>query len=367
MIRPGDATGLLLVNLGTPESPRAADVRPYLREFLSDPRVIDTSALGRWLLLNLVILPFRPKQSAEAYAKVWTDRGSPLLFHSRDLQAKVQDRLGAGIRVELAMRYGNPSIPDALAALHNAGVDRIVVFPLYPQYSSAANGSSIQRIFEVAGAYWNTPHLQVVPPFYDHPAFIDACAAAARPVLEATDPELVFFSFHGLPERQIRKSDDTGRHCLTEETCCDRMVDANRNCYRAQCYETARLLAERLGVPREKREVCFQSRLGRTPWIRPYTDQVLIERARSGVKRAVILSPAFVADCLETLEELGMRGAESWRESGGETLALAPCINSDDAWADALVGIARQHTTWLGSPRAGVATGGGRPLATARN
>ncbi|MGH9390089.1 MAG: ferrochelatase, partial [Vicinamibacteria bacterium] len=192
------------------------------------------------------------------------------------------------------------------------------------------------------------PYLQNVPPFYDHPAFIDACADIARPVLEETKPEVVFFSFHGLPERHLRKSDDTGGHCLLHSGCCDRILEANRNCYRAQCVTTARLVADRLGIPLERRVICFQSRLGRTPWIRPYTDHVLAEYARKGVKRAVIFSPAFVADCLETIEELGIRGVEIWRRNGGEILRLIPGLNSGEAWADAVVTIARQHTTWLG-------------------
>ena len=181
----GDRTGLLLINLGTPNSPRPEDVRPYLDEFLSDPRVLDMAAWRRWLVLHLFILPFRPKASGEAYAKIWTERGSPLLFHSQDLAQKVQQRLGAHVSVDLAMRYGRPSIPEALARFRRAGIDRIVVFPLYPQYSSAATGSSIEKVFRHAAAEWNTPYLHVVPPFYDHPLFLDACARLARPVLDA--------------------------------------------------------------------------------------------------------------------------------------------------------------------------------------
>ena len=345
---PSDKTGLLLINLGTPRSPRPADVRPYLREFLMDPRVLDVPTWRRWLVVHLLILPFRPRTSGAAYAKIWTERGSPLLFHSQDLQKKVQQRLGETVAVELAMRYGEPSIPSVLERLKQRGVDRLVVFPLYPQYSSAANGSSLDRVLSVAAKYWNVPNLQLVPPFYDHPAYLDAFAEVARPTLERADPERVFFSFHGLPERHVIKSDGNAGHCLRAKGCCQRIVEANRNCYRAQCYATTRLLGERLGVPEEKRIVCFQSRLGRTRWICPYTDEVLVEQARSGVKRAAILSPAFVADCLETLEELGMRAAEDWKASGGEQLQLAPCVNANDSWADAVVTIAREGTTWLG-------------------
>jgi ferrochelatase len=314
---PRDRAGLLLVNLGTPDSPKTPDVRRYLREFLSDPRVIDIGAFRRWLLLNLIILPFRPARSAEAYEKIWTGRGSPLLFHTRDLAAKVQARCGDGVVVEVAMRYGHPSIPEALGRFRAEGVDRIVVFPLYPQYSSAATGSSIERVASVASKPWNTPFLQIVPPFYDHRAFIDACLAVARPVFQEEPWERVLFSFHGLPERHCRKSDESGAHCLASATCCDRIVEANRNCYRAQCFSTAAAIAAGLGIPEERRIVCFQSRLGRTPWIRPYTDEVVVDLAKGGVKRALILSSAFVADCLETIEELGIRAAASFKAAGG--------------------------------------------------
>jgi ferrochelatase len=344
---PKDRTGLLLVNLGTPESPEPQDVRTYLREFLSDPRVIDIGALPRWLLLNLFILPFRPRRSGEAYEKIWTERGSPLLFHTKDLAEKVQTRCGEGVVVELAMRYGKPSIADALLRFRRRAVDRIVVFPLYPQYSSAATGSSIEKVFAEASRLWNTPFIQVVPPFYDHPAFIDACVGVARPIFDEARWEKVLFSFHGLPERHCVKSDDTGAHCLKSEGCCDRIVEANRNCYRAQCFATARALASGLGIPEDRCIVCFQSRLGRTPWIRPYTDEVVVRLAKSGVKRAVILSSAFVADCLETIEELGIRASDSFKAAGGETLRLVPSVNADDAWADGVVALARETSAWL--------------------
>jgi ferrochelatase len=350
--------GLLLVNLGTPESPRPADVRPYLREFLMDPRVLDIPAWRRWVIVNLFILPFRPKQSGEAYAKIWTDRGSPLLEHGRELAYKVQQKLGERIPVRLAMRYGSPSIAEALAGFRRTGVDRVVVFPLYPQYSSAATGSTQEKVFTEASKLWNVPYLQCVPPFYDHPAFIDAFARVARPHLEEIDPERVFLSFHGVPERHVTKSDDSAAHCLKRPDCCDAIVGVNRNCYRAQCFATARALADRLEIPLAKRVVCFQSRLGRTPWIRPYTDEVLAEQARGGCKNALILSPAFVADCLETTEELGIRGVETWQQNGGGELRLVPSLNASDAWVDALITIARESTTWLGGDAASPSSSG---------
>ena len=199
----GDRTGLLLINLGTPNSPRPEDVRPYLDEFLSDPRVLDIAAWRRWLVLHLFILPFRPKASGEAYAKIWTERGSPLLFHSQDLAQKVQQRFGAQVSVDLAMRYGRPSIPEALAGFRRAGIDRIVVFPLYPQYSSAATGSSIEKVFRHVAAEWNT-RFHVVPPFYDHPS--SRRCAVWHHCSTAEAPERVIFSFHGLPERHCPRA-----------------------------------------------------------------------------------------------------------------------------------------------------------------
>ncbi len=333
------------MNLGTPDEPEPAAVRRYLREFLSDPRVLDINPIGRTALLELVILPRRPAQSAAAYKKVWTDRGSPLLFHSIDLTEQVRRRLGAEWQVHLAMRYGSPPISRALEVFRAAEVDRIVVFPLFPQYASSSTGSALEAVYSQTAGAWNVPRLSVIGPFYDHPGFIEACRQVGAPVLAERDPDHVLFSFHGLPERQIRKSDDTGKHCLASDGCCDAIGGANRNCYRAQCYSTARALAAALGLPGEKWTVTFQSRLGRTPWIRPYTDVVIPELARRGERKLVVFCPAFVADCLETLEEIGMRAAEQWREVGGQELTLVPAINSSPAWADAVAEMARQHVS----------------------
>jgi ferrochelatase len=333
-----ERAGLLLINLGTPEAPRPREVRRYLREFLSDPRVLDMPALLRFLLLELVILPRRPRASAAAYQKIWTLEGSPLLVHSRALAAKVQAVLGDAVQVELAMRYGRPSIAGALDRFEKAGVRRLTVFPLYPQYSSAATGSVIDEVHRRAAGRWSKPDLRIVPPFYDHPAYVEARAELARPFLDR-DPERVFFSFHGLPERQIRKSDPSGAHCLAHPDCCAEVGPENRSCYRAQCFAAAQLLAERLGVPEEQRIVCFQSRLGRSPWLSPNTEEVLAAEARRGVRRAVII-PAFVTDCLETLEELAIRGVETWRRNGGESLQVVPALNAGDRFADAVVEIA---------------------------
>jgi ferrochelatase len=336
-------TGLLLCNLGTPDDPSPGSVRRYLREFLADPRVLDMNPVGRWALLNLVILPFRPRKSAAAYQKIWTERGSPLLTNTQDLAAAVGARLGDGWAVELGMRYQRPSIATALEKLHAAGADRIVVFPLYPQYSASSTGSSVQEIFRVASRPWVTPNLSFVEPFYDDPGFIEAFALRGAPIIEAERPDHVLFSFHGLPERHMRKADRSGRHCLASSSCCDRMVDANRDCYRAQCFATARALAARLALPEGLSSVTFQSRLGRTPWIQPYTDVALLRLASQGKKRLVVFCPAFVADCLETLEEIGIRGKHDFVAAGGEDLTLVPSLNDSPAWVDAVIGLVRRQ------------------------
>ncbi len=336
-------TGLLLINLGTPDAPETAEVRRYLREFLSDPRVLDINPVGRFLLLNLIILPFRPAKSAEAYRTVWTERGSPLLFHGEDLAAKVRERIGDGWHVELAMRYGAPSIAAAFERFRDAGVDRIVVLPLFPQYAASSTGSALEATFAEASKFWNVPRLSIIEDFYDEPGMLDAFVAVGRPVIDKLDADHILFSFHGLPERHVEKSDDTGQHCLRRDDCCAEIVPANRNCYRAQCFATARGLAERLGLSDDQYTICFQSRLGRTPWIKPYTDELLDELAAAGKKRLAVFCPAFVADCLETLEEIGMRAKEQFTAAGGDDLALVPSLNSTDAWADTVTQMVLRH------------------------
>jgi len=336
-------TGLLLCNLGTPDDPTPAAVRRYLRQFLSDPRVLDINAVGRWMLLNLIILPLRPRKSAAAYQKIWTDRGSPLLWHGEDLVAAVRDRLGPDWAVELGMRYQTPSIASALEKLCKAGVDRVVVFPLYPQYAVSSTGSTVAELFRIAAQAWAPPTLTFVDAFYDDAGFIDAFAAVGGPVVKTAEPDHVLMSFHGLPERHMRKTDPTGHHCLAKADCCEGIVPANRTCYRAQCFATARALANRLALKDGSWSVSFQSRLGRTPWIHPYTDVVISELAAAGKKRLVVFSPAFVADCLETVEEIGIRAKEQFLAAGGEQLTLVPSLNATPAWADAVVALARRQ------------------------
>lgn len=328
-------TGILLINLGTPDAPRAPEVRRYLREFLSDPRVIDIPAPFRFGLVNGIIAPFRAPKSAAAYQLVWTERGSPLLFHGLDLRDALRKRL-TGVPIELAMRYGRPSIRAALQALRQSECDRVLVTPLYPQYASSSTGSSLQKAYDEAAECWNTPYLEALPAFYEDPRFLDAFAAVGRPVLDELEPEHVLFSFHGLPERHCIKSDDSGAHCLSSDNCCARIVAANRNCYRAQCFATARGLRNRLSLDESNSSVTFQSRLGRTPWIRPYTDEEVVALARRGVKRVAVFCPAFVADCLETLEEIGLRASEDFRAAGGDELRLVPSLNSTQTWVSGL-------------------------------
>jgi len=339
--------GLLLINLGTPDSPTTGAVRRYLREFLGDPRVLDMNRFGRWLLLNLIILPTRPAKSAHAYRQVWDAvRGSPLLYHSQDLAVAVEAKLGGDWKVVLGMRYGAPSIEHALRQLVAAGVDRVVVLPLFPHTASSSSGSALEELYRVAGARLTVPRLAVVPAFHDDDGFLAAEAAVARPVLATLKPEHTLLSFHGLPERHMRAADPSGTHCLASPSCCATLTATNRDCYRAQCYATARALAARLdlGVEGEGWSVSFQSRLGRVPWIKPYTDVVLPELAARGIKRLAVMCPAFVADCLETVEEIGLRAAAQWKAAGGEELVLVPSLNASPRWVDAVAALASAHT-----------------------
>jgi ferrochelatase len=339
-------TGLLLINLGTPDAPTTAAVRRYLAEFLSDPRVIDINAVGRAVLLHGVILRVRPAKSAHAYRAIWdATTGSPLLHHSKELAASVAARLGVAWHVELAMRYGRPSIESALERFAAAAVDRVVVLPLYPQYAASSTATSLARVMELITAQWDTLPIDVVPAFHADRGFLAAWEAVATPALAAARPDHVLFSFHGLPERQIHKSDPSGNHCLASATCCDAIGPANHRCYRAQCFATARDLAPRLGVT--DYTVCFQSRLGRTPWITPHTDVLLDELAKKGVKRLAVMCPAFVADCLETLEEIGIRAKDQFKAAGGEELVLVPSLNATPAWVDAVAAMAERHAARL--------------------
>ena len=334
-------TGVLLINLGTPDAPHTKEVRRYLAEFLSDPRVLDIPWPARMALLHGVILRTRPAKSAEAYQQVWTEAGSPLLVFGEALAEGVAASLGQGFRVALGMRYGNPSIASALDRLLAEPLERLIVLPLFPQWSTAATESALVKFREEFARRSERPPVVEVHDFYDEPRFIGAFAEVARPVLAEFRPDHVLFSYHGLPERQVKRT--APAHCFTYEGCCDAVSVANRRCYRAQCFATTRALVAALELDAPQTSTSFQSRLGRTPWIQPYTDLVLPELAKSGVKRLAVMCPAFVADCLETLEEIELRAAEQWREEGGEALRLVPSLNAHPAWIEAVADWVRER------------------------
>lgn len=335
------APGVLLVNTGTPDSPAVGDVRRYLGEFLMDPRMLTMPAAVRWLLVHGVILRTRPKRSAHAYASIWTERGSPLLAHAEDLAQGLRTALGSAVaRVEVAMRYGKPSVASAMAKFSAASIDEVVVVPLFPQYSGAAWASVFDAVSAAAVRLPVVPALSFLPPFFAEPAFLDAAAAVARQQLEPFGADHVLFSFHSLPESHVRAADRSGR-CLSGD-CCAKLGPTNASCYRAQCFATARLLAERLTLHQDAWSVAFQSRFTKK-WVRPFTDQRLVELAQQGKKRVAVLSPAFVADCLETLEELGLRGREAFRAAGGDDLLAVPCVNASAAWVTGLARLVRSQ------------------------
>lgn len=321
--------GVLLLNLGSPASTDVADVRVYLKEFLLDERVIDSPALIRNLVVRGMILPTRPKRSAHAYEKIWTQEGSPLMVTSYRQQAAVAS--GRDFPVELAMRYGEPNVGDAICRLREQGVQELFVFPLYPQYAMSSYETAV--VSAMAAVQKHAPQMQVTlqQPFYDDPAYIKALVDSARPHLEKGFDHLLF-SFHGIPERHLRKSDCSHSHCLSRADCCEMAHPAHATCYRHQCFATARAFAAAAGLGAEQYGISFQSRLGRDPWLKPYTDFRLAELPGEGVKRLLVICPAFVSDCLETLEEIAMEGRETFLGSGGESFALIPCLNEHPSW-----------------------------------
>ena len=337
--------GVLLVNLGTPDAPTTRDVRRYLRQFLSDPRVLTLPGPLRWLLLNGVILPTRPRKSAAAYRAIWTTTGSPLRIHSEALTREVQNRLGERYAVRLGMRYGEPSIATALAELEAEGIDRLIVLPLFPQYASAVTASVSAEVFKSLSRRVDIPPVDILGAFYHEPDFAAAWAAAAGPGLREFNADHVLFSFHGLPANQIRASDPQQGHCLARPDCCNAPGRSLSRCYRAQCFATADSLIEALDLDATRTTTCFQSRLGNTPWIGPYTDQVLGDLYAKGVRRMAVLCPAFVADCLETVEEIGIRLRNDWLALGGDELWLAPCPNADPRFAEAVAGWIRRRAS----------------------
>ncbi len=331
--------GVLLVNLGTPDSPSNSDVYKYLIEFLTDKRVMDFGWLKRNLLVRGIIVPARYKHSAKTYRAIWDkDRGSPLLFHTEDLGKKVQSILGDKYVVEIAMRYQNPSIESALKKLQAQLVSEIIVLPLFPQYSSACNGSIIQKVQETTNKWLTLPKLTYINHFYDNKLFIDAIVENARQ-FNLNDYDHIIFSYHGLPLRHLLNGDITSLYCKADKTCCNTITEVNQNCYRTQCFQTTKLVAEQLGLSSDKYTNTFQSRLGKEIWIEPYSVDVIPALAKQGKRKLLVFSPAFVADCLETLFEISVEYQELFEEHGGNTVQLVPSLNSNATWVNAVADI----------------------------
>ena len=330
--------GVLLVNLGSPDSPSVPDVRRYLNEFLMDSRVIDVAWPIRRFIVGMILIN-RPKESAHAYQKVWMKEGSPLVVISQNVLKKLRPRIK--MPIELAMRYQNPSIDEAVRKLAGQGVDDLLLIPLFPHYAMSSFETAVEKVKEVAAKIAPGMRIQVQPPFYKDQDYVAALMASAEEYLKK-DYDYLLFSYHGLPERQIKKADPTGSHCLMSENCCEVASPAHATCYRAQCYQTTKAFAQHAGLPREKYSVSFQSRLGKDPWLKPYTDFELERLAKQGVKKLLVICPAFVSDCLETIEEIGIRGKETFLQSGGQEFAQIPCLNEQPLWIDALAGMIKR-------------------------
>lgn len=326
--------GALLVNLGSPNSTSTKDVRNYLDEFLMDERVIDVPYLMRAFLVKGIILNTRPKKSAAAYKKIWWDEGSPLIVLSQRLHKKVKEN--SEIPVELAMRYGNPSMKSGIQKLAEQGVTEILLIPLYPQFAMATTETIEVLAKEIVKKQFPKIKLTMVPAFYNKPDYIEALSESIQNELTKLKPEHLLFSYHGIPERHIKKSDITKSHCKIDGSCCNTPSPAHEFCYRHQCYETTKQVAEKLNLKEGSYSTSFQSRLGRNPWLQPYTDQTIDNFAKTGVKKLAVVTPAFVSDCLETLEEIGMEAKHSFIENGGEEFNTIPCLNDNDDWAKTL-------------------------------
>jgi protoporphyrin/coproporphyrin ferrochelatase len=325
-------TGVLLINLGTPDSPSVRDVRSYLSQFLNDPRVIDIPWLLRKILVNLVIVPFRAPKSAKIYQKLWTANGSPLLYYSQRVKTLLQDSLGGDYEVHLAMRYKNPSIPDVMETMRKKHYEKIIVLPMFPQYASASTGSAHDEVMRVLRTWWVIPEVKFISQYYDHPLFIEAFAERGRQY-NIADYDHVLFSYHGLPERQVDKVYDEG--ACKDHDCEHSITEDNQYCYKATCYATTRLLAAKLNIPADKYTVCFQSRLDKK-WLMPFSDEVVRQCGDKGMKKILAFSPAFTADCLETIIEIGDEYQEIFHEHGGEKVQLVESLNDSPVWIDCL-------------------------------
>ncbi|USJ29194.1 ferrochelatase [Dyadobacter chenhuakuii] len=334
-------TGVLIVNLGTPDSPSVPDVRKYLREFLMDERVIDIPYINRWMLINLIIAPFRAPKSAKVYKQLWRPDGSPLKIYGFSVKEKLQRVLGDDYVVELAMRYQSPSIENGLKELRKQTLSEIIVVPFFPQYASASTGSVYKEVMRVVQDWEVLPEIKFINRFLDHPKFVEGFVNLGKKYMAQQQYDHVVFSYHGLPERQITKGDVTGSFCQFG-SCCDHLDARNQHCYRAQCFETTRLLVKGLGLKEGTYTTCFQSRLGKNPWIRPYTDEVIPELTKKGVKSVLAFSPAFVADCLETTIEVGEEYKEIFEKEGGQHWQLVESLNDSDIWIETLEDIIKK-------------------------
>jgi ferrochelatase len=338
-------TGVLLVNIGTPDEPTSEAVGRYLREFLMDGYVLDMPFLKRWLLVNRIIVPRRKEYSAKHYQKIQTEEGSPLLVHTRKFAARLASELSHNkddYVVEIGMRYGNPSIGAALASLKMSGVKRIVAVPLYPQYTQSSFETAVVEIRRRAHRLGVADRLSFVSPFYADAGFIKACSDVVGEHLKQHSPDYILFSYHGVPVRHIKQLDTSGHHCLANDACCESIGPANQNCYRAQCRATTRAIANALGLDSDRYTTCFQSQFGRDEWIGPSFEVLLRELPGRGACTVAVFCPSFVADCLETLEEVGIRGREEFKEAGGQELTLIPCLNSHPLWIKAAANLVRE-------------------------
>ena len=322
--------GVLLVNLGSPESPTAKDVKPYLDEFLMDRFVIDVPFLLRALLVRGIILQTRPKKSAEAYARIWTDEGSPLIVISKKMHKKVQSLVD--IPVALSMRYGTITIMKGLQELKDKGVTEVMLFPMYPQHAMASTTTILVLAEELRTKYFPEMKFTNVPAFYNKPDYIKVLAESIKKHLEGFEYDHLLFSYHGIPKRHIRKTDITKSHCKIDRTCCSTPSPAHEFCYSHQCYETTKLVTEYLNIPKEKYSQTFQSRLAGDKWLTPYTDVEINKMPEKGIKKLAVVTPAFVSDCLETLEEIAMEANHEFKVHGGDEFKAIPCLNDEDEW-----------------------------------
>jgi len=332
-------TAVLLINLGSPDKPTVPAVYRYLTQFLNDPRVIDIPALGRWILVNLIIVPIRCFASTKIYKKLWTEEGSPLIVYGHRIKEQLQAKLGEDADVYLAMRYQNPSIRSQVKEMEKHLYTKIVVIPLFPHYASASTGSAVQKAMEEIAKMYVIPQVEIIDDYYDLPELIEIQAENAQK-LDPASYDHIIMSYHGLPMRQLNKVYPEG---LCDHHDCEHGVEgANRYCYKAQCYTTTHLIAEKLGLKPEQYSVGFQSRLGKG-WVTPFTDKLIEERAEKGDKRLLVFSPAFVSDCLETTIEIGDEYQEDFEKLGGEKVQLVPSLNDDPRWVAALERMVRER------------------------